>query len=196
MGSESDATAQVKKVSVKDELAGEIKGWKNFVDGVIDRYQGERRWLINMLFDIQSEFRYLPHFALEHLAKRLDVSLSEIYGIATFYKAFTLKPRGKHVVTVCLGTACHVRKSLAVLEEFQRALGIEPGETTNDGEFTLETVNCLGCCAKGPIVVVDGEYHGNMTPSRVRSVLKEVIRGGRDGTEKYRGAGETPALAS
>lgn len=196
MGSESGATAQVKKVSVTGEPGGDLKGWKNFIDSVMDRYHGERRWLINMLFDIQAEFKYLPHFALEHLARRLEVSLTEIYGIATFYKAFTLKPRGKHVVTVCLGTACHVRKSLAVLEEFQRALGIEPGATTEDGEFTLETVNCLGCCAKGPIVVVDGEYHGNMTPSRVKSLLREVGRGGRDGTEKYRGAGETPALAS
>ena len=96
----------------------------------------------------------------------------QVYGVATFFKAFSLKPRGKHTVSVCLGTACHVRGAPAVLDEVKRRLGTEPGETTEDMQFTLETVNCLGACALGPIVVVDGEYHGQMVPGKVKKVIK------------------------
>jgi len=144
---------------------------ENRIDEIIDKYGGERRWLINILFEIQSEYRYLPKMALEHVSQRMGIPLIDIFGIATFYKAFTLQPRGRHTVTVCLGTACHVRGSTGVLEELQRELGVPPGQTTPDQEFSLETVNCLGCCAQGPMVVVDEEYHGQMTPARVKALL-------------------------
>lgn len=149
---------------------------ENRIDEIIEKYDGERRWLINMLFEVQTEYRYLPRTALEHLSRRLAIPLVDIYGIATFYKAFSLQPKGRHMVTVCLGTACHVRGSLGVLEELHRKLGIPPGKTTEDREFSLETVNCLGSCALGPVVVVDGEYHGQMTPAKVTNLLDEVSK--------------------
>jgi NADH-quinone oxidoreductase subunit E len=105
----------------------------------------------------------------------MEIPLIDIYGIATFYKAFSLTPRGKHLVTCCLGTACHVRGSISVLEELERRLCVPPGGTTDDREFTLETVNCLGSCALGPVVVFDDEYHGQMTPARVGNLL-DVVR--------------------
>jgi NADH-quinone oxidoreductase subunit E len=146
------------------------------IDEIIEKYGGERRWLINILFEIQTEYRYLPKRALEQLSQRMAIPLIDIYGIATFYKAFTLQPRGQHTVTVCLGTACHVRGSTGVLEELQRELGVCPGQTTQDQEFSLETVNCLGCCAQGPMVVMDDEYHGQMTPAKVRGLLSAASK--------------------
>ena len=148
------------------------------VDAIVDKYNGERRWLINILFEVQAEFRYLPQTALERISSRMGIPLVDIYGIVTFYKAFSLTPRGRHTVTACLGTACHVRGSIGVLEELQRQMGITPGGTTQDGEFTLETVNCLGACALGPVVVMDGEYHGQMSPARVKAILEDGRRKG------------------
>lgn len=157
----------------KHELPGAPADIDERVDAILNRYSGERRWLINILFDIQAEFRYLPRDALEYVARRMAIPQVDIYGIATFYKAFSLTPRGKHIITACLGTACHVRGSIGVLEELQRGLNVKPGGTTEDGSFTLETVNCLGCCAQGPMVVVDQEYHGQMTPAKVRTLLED-----------------------
>ena len=131
--------------------------------------------LISILQDIQSEYHYLPEDALKVVARQLDLSLIQVYSVATFFKAFSLEPRGEHLVSVCLGTACHVRGAPAVLDEVNRQLGIEPGETTGNMEFSLETVNCLGACALGPIVVVDDEYHGQMSPGKVKKVLKETV---------------------
>ncbi len=103
----------------------------------------------------------------------MDLPLVQVYGVATFFRAFSLKPRGKHIVSVCLGTACHVRGAPAVLDQVKRRLGIEPGETTEDMQFTLETVNCLGACALGPIVVMDSVYHGQMRPGKVKKVIRK-----------------------
>jgi len=125
------------------------------------------------LQDIQDEFGYLPKDALCRVAERVGVPLIQVYGVATFFKAFSLKPRGRHLVTVCMGTACYVRGAPAVLEELKRLLGIKPGETTDDMEFTLETVNCLGACALGPVVVVDDVYHEKVTPEKVEKILKK-----------------------
>jgi len=136
------------------------------------KYDGRHDSLIPMLQDIQSEYNYLPEETLRVLAERLDLPLIRVYGVATFFRAFSLTPRGKHIVSVCLGTACHVRRAPAVLDELKRRLGIEPGETTDDMEFTLNTVNCVGACALGPIVVVDGEYHGQMSPGKVKKIIK------------------------
>ena len=141
------------------------------VDGIIDRYGDRKRFLIAILQDIQEQERYLPKDALCRVAERLNVPLVEVYGVATFYSAFSLEPRGEHEVTVCIGTACHVRGSQRLLEEFERQIGVKAGHTTEDMMFTLETVNCLGCCAIGPVAVVDGEYHGEQTSNRVKALV-------------------------
>ena len=129
--------------------------------------------LISILEDIQAHYNYLPEEALRETAKKLQIPLRDVYGVATFYGAFRLKPCGKHLIHVCLGTACHVRGAGRVLEEIERELKIKAGETTEDKQFTLETVNCLGACALGPIVVMDNKYHGNMTPVKVNSLLRK-----------------------
>ena len=138
---------------------------------IVTKYGGNRDSLVSILQDIQAEYHYLPEDALRLVAQQLDLRLIQVYGVATFFKAFSLKPRGEHIVTVCLGTACHVRRAPAVLDEIGRQLGIGPGETTEDMQFTLETVNCLGACALGPIVVVDGNYHGQMSPGKIKAIL-------------------------
>jgi NADH-quinone oxidoreductase subunit E len=142
------------------------------VDEIVDRYGARLTGSIGMLQDIQSRYRYLPKDALIRLAERLGIPLSQIFGLATFYKAFSLKPRGKHQICVCLGTACHVRGAPRIVDEVSRRLGVKPGETTDDNTFTLEAVNCLGACALGPLMVIDGEYFGGMTAKKVESVLK------------------------
>jgi NADH-quinone oxidoreductase subunit E len=140
-------------------------------DTIIDKYNARRQALIMILQDVNSRFNYLPEAALRRISSRLDLSYAEIYGTASFYKAFSLEPRGKHIIQVCMGTACHVRGAQRILEEFERLLGIENGQTTDDRLFTLGTVNCLGACALGPIVTIDEEYHGNLTPSSVAKLV-------------------------
>ena len=135
---------------------------------------GRRRALIQVLQDIQDRFHWLPPEALEHVAEARGVPLVQVYGVATFYKSFSLRPRGRHICTVCLGTACHVRGGGAVLEQFERRLGVAAGETTPDGAYTLERVNCLGACALAPLAVVDGHYYGQMTEAKVATVLAEA----------------------
>ena len=141
------------------------------VDSIIEKYEAKKSALISMLHDVQAEFNWLPKDALVHISKKLKVPLSDIFGIASFYKAFSLEPRGKHLVRVCLGTACHVRGGQRILDTLERVLGIKTGETTPDRKFTLERVNCLGCCALGPVVVVDDEYHGGMQSTKVKKIL-------------------------
>ncbi|RPI85156.1 MAG: NAD(P)H-dependent oxidoreductase subunit E [Chloroflexi bacterium] len=132
--------------------------------------------LIAALEEIQSRFRYLPPEALILASERLGVPLSQAYAVATFYNAFSLKPKGKHCLHVCMGTACHVRGSPQVLERLESKLGIKAGGTTHDHLFTLETVNCLGACALGPIVVTDGEYSGQMDTQKVDKLVRTVLR--------------------
>lgn len=132
--------------------------------------------LINALEEIQERFRYLPPEALILASERLGVPLSQAYSVATFYNAFSLKPKGKHCLNVCMGTACHVRGSVQILDRLESKLGIRNGGTTRDHLFTLETVNCLGACALGPIVVTDGEYSGQMTPQKTDQLLKSILR--------------------
>jgi len=140
---------------------------------IVSKYGGNHDSLVSILQDIQSEYHYLPEETLRAVAGQLGLSLIQVYGVATFFKAFSLKPRGEHIVSVCLGTACHVRGAPAVLDEVERQVCIEPGETTEDMRFTLETVNCLGACALGPIVVIDGKYHGQMSPGKVKKVIRK-----------------------
>ncbi len=132
--------------------------------------------LITALENIQARYRYLPPEALILASERLGVPLSQTYSVATFYNAFSLVPKGQHCLNVCMGTACHVRGSPQVLERLQTKLGIKAGDTTRDRQFTLETVNCLGACALGPIVVTDGEYSGQMTPQKADILLRRIIR--------------------
>jgi NADH:ubiquinone oxidoreductase subunit E len=134
----------------------------------------DQRELIHMLHDIQKKFGYISAQSISQIARELKISESEIFGILTFYKAFTLKPRGKHLITICKGTACHVRGAPMILDEFERKLGIEAGETTEDYLFTLETVNCVGACALGPIAIADGDYHGQMKTREVDEIIKKL----------------------
>jgi len=133
--------------------------------------------LISILEDIQADYSYLPEEALRIVSEKTGRSLVDIYGVATFYKAFSLRPRGKHLISACLGTACHVRGGRAVASEFQRQLGIKPGETTSDHLITLETVHCLGACALGPIVVADGHYFSSVDQNRVREIIDKASVG-------------------
>jgi NADH-quinone oxidoreductase subunit E len=153
----------------KEQTTIDISG----VDPIIDKYNAQQGSLISILQDIQEKYRYLPHDALEHTAKRLCLPITQVFGVATFFKAFTLKPRGKQLVHVCMGTACHVRGSQNVLDEMERRLAVKPGGTTPDGEYTLETVNCVGACALGPVVVMNEEYHGQMSPLKVEKIINK-----------------------
>ena len=150
-------------------MAIEIQKIKSF----ITKYRSEKKALISILQDIQAEYNYLPQEALRFVSESMGIPLIDILGVATFYRAFSLEPRGEHLITVCLGTACHVRGGYKILEEFEKKLNIEAGETTPDGQFTLETVACLGCCAIGPVVVIDGDYHAQTTIPIVNSILKK-----------------------
>src|SRR5512136_2929250 len=142
------------------------------IDQIIDKYPNDASSLIQVLLEIQREYRWLSKEALEKVSKRLNAPLNRIQNIVTFYKAFSLIPKGRHEINVCTGTACHVRGAPRVLNAIEDAIGIKAGETDQDLKFTLETVNCVGCCALGPVIVVDGEYHGNMAPAKSEEVLK------------------------
>jgi NADH-quinone oxidoreductase subunit E len=150
------------------------------INEIIGREASGDGSLIGALEEIQERYRYLPPEALILASERLGVPLSQAYSVATFYNAFSLKPKGKHCLTVCMGTACHVRGSPQVLDRLETKLGIKAGETTHDHLFTLETINCLGACALGPIVVTDGEYSGQMGTGKVDVLLKRMMRAEAD----------------
>lgn len=145
---------------------------KEKVDQIIDKHNGDPGSLIQIMLDIQGEHNWLPKEALEYVAERLQVPLTRVQHIATFYKAFSLVPKGRHGVHICVGTACHVRGAQRVLDAVEDLTGIKPGETDLDLKFSLETVNCLGCCALGPVVEIDGKTHGKMAPAVMADVLK------------------------
>jgi NADH-quinone oxidoreductase subunit E len=142
------------------------------IEEIIEKHQGKADSLIQILLELQSENRWLPKETLAKVSEKLEVPLSRIQHVATFYKAFSLVPKGRHEIHICLGTACHVRGAPRLLDTVQDLLGIKAGETDSDLKFSLETVNCLGCCALGPVMEVDGKYHGKMVPSKAAEVLK------------------------
>jgi len=142
------------------------------VKEVIKKYHKDKSTLIDVLHDTQAAIGYLPREALETISAGLDIPLSKVFSVVTFFKAFSLTPRGRHLINVCLGTACHVRGADKVVEQIEKELGIKTGENTADLRFTLETVNCVGACALGPIVVIGEDLHGEMTPEKVSEVLK------------------------
>jgi len=147
------------------------------LEKILKRHDHQSSNVLAILQDIQASEKYLPRKTLEEVSQRLQVPLTQIYYLATFYRSFSLTPRGRHVVTVCTGTACHVKGAALILNTLERELKVQPGETTANKEYTLETVNCLGSCALAPLVVVDGVYHGRMIGSKVLSLLKGEKKG-------------------
>jgi len=156
---------------VTDEQGGESSSLLAKIDEIVDRHGGEAGSLIQVLLEIQSEYRWLPEEALRRVSDRLQVPQSRIRHIATFYKAFSLVPKGKYEVHVCMGTACHVRGAIRVLDKVKELTGIGPGETDLELKFSLETVNCLGCCALGPVMEIGGKTHGKLTTAGTADVL-------------------------
>lgn len=144
------------------------------VNRILKRYGNDATDIIAILQDVQQTYRYLPKDVMETLATKLDIPLSRVYHLATFFRAFSLEPRGKHEMHVCMGTACHVRGAPRILEALERGLKVKAGETTKDMQVTLETVNCVGACALGPVVVVDGESKGKLNPQRAERLLKQI----------------------
>ncbi len=144
---------------------------------ILEKHTEDRGRLIAILEEIQAEYGYLPEESLRIVSNEIGRPLVDVYGVATFYRSFSLKPRGKHLICACLGTACHVRGAPRVVEEFERRLRIRAGQTTEDKEFTLETVNCLGACALGPVVVLDGCYFSKVRKSRVSQLLDDALKG-------------------
>lgn len=143
------------------------------VDKILNKYERDQGMMVSILQDIQAVFNYLPREALLKVSRDLKVPLSQVYSVATFFKAFSLEPRGRHLVHVCLGTACHVRGAPRVLDKIERDLGIKAGETTRDNRFTVERVNCVGACALGPMMIVNGQYSGEMTTDKVKPLLEK-----------------------
>jgi NADH-quinone oxidoreductase subunit E len=143
------------------------------VDEIIEKHGYQEASLIGILQDVQGKMNYLPRKALMQVAKRLSIPLTRIYEVATFYKAFSLEPRGKYSIQVCLGTACHVRGGVRVLDYLENRLDVKAGGTTKDMAFTLLSVNCLGACALGPIMVIDKKYYGKINTNKIESILKK-----------------------
>ncbi len=140
---------------------------------LLEKFEQEQGSLIGLLQDIHEEFGYLPEEYLREASRRLDIPLSRFYSLVTFYSTFRLEPIGKHHICACVGTACHVRGAPLIVDTFERELNIKAGETTADGEYTLDVVNCVGACALGPLVTVDGEFHGKMTQKSVKKLMKK-----------------------
>jgi NADH-quinone oxidoreductase subunit E len=143
------------------------------IDRIIDQYKGKASSVIQVLMEIQSENHWLPREVLERVSSKLDVPMSEVLHIVTFYKTFALVPKGRHEIHVCTGSSCHTRGSKRLLEAVQELTGIGPGETSADSRFSLETGNCLGCCSLGPEIVVNGKHHSRVTPDNVEEVLRD-----------------------
>lgn len=144
------------------------------LEKILKDRRSQPQQLVEVLQDVQEAFGHIPPEVMTTVSRELGVPLIEVSRVTYFYKAFSLKPRGRHVITVCMGTACHVRGAVRMLDEVSGQLGIEPGETTQDRMFTLERVNCLGACALGPVVVLNGQYHAKMTPNKLRELLESV----------------------
>ncbi len=143
------------------------------IDQIIEKFKNEKGTIIGLMQDIHGEYRYLPEEVLLRVSAELDIPMAKLYTLATFYKSFRLEPVGKHHVRVCIGTACHVNGATKIVETLERELGVKSGQTTEDNQFTLETVNCLGACALGPLVLVDGEYHGKIDQGKLKKLLNK-----------------------
>lgn len=144
------------------------------LESILEARRSQPHQLIEVLQDVQEHYGYISEESMRAISAELGVPLIEVYRVASFYKAFTLKPRGKNVVTICTGTACHVRGAKLVLNQATSQLGVEPGEVSDDGLFTIEHVNCLGACALGPVVTDNGNYHNHMSPAKLRKLIKSL----------------------
>lgn len=145
---------------------------------IIESYDPDQRYALAIMQDMQRNFQYIPREGLTYLAEYLQCPVSSLYSMATFYKALSLVPKGEHIIKCCDGTACHIRGATTLIDGIKRELGIDPGETTEDGKFSFETVNCLGSCALAPVMVIDDVYYGKVTLERLKEILKEVREGG------------------
>ena len=143
------------------------------VDNIIDSYKGDGAWLVMILQDVQEEYNFLPAPALERVADRLNIPLSRVHHVATFYSSFSLTERGRHLIKVCDGTACHLRGFTNLRDEITRQLGIGEGQTSEDNMFTLEVVACLGACALAPVMAIDAQYYGQVTPEKIKEILEQ-----------------------
>jgi len=140
---------------------------------LINSYPGQPQYILAIMQDLQKQYNYLPRLALKMIASHVGVPVSKIYAMASFYKAFSLTPKGRFVFRVCDGTACHIKNSETLLDQLYQHLGIRPGQTTEDGQFSIETVNCLGACALAPVVVVNGKVHGKVKPGDLEGIIRE-----------------------
>ncbi len=165
---------EIRKIRKKEDVIKELVKELKDVDRIIDRHKCDPSALIQILLEIQAEKRWLSKPTLMWVAERLGVPLSRVMHIATFYKAFSLEPHGRHLVQVCLGTACHVRGAQQLLNKVTMALGIEPGETDSDMKFTFKTVNCLGCCALGPVVMIDEKYYSDPSVDEIKKISEDL----------------------
>ena len=165
---EIDKLKKVKEIKLEEMI-------KNIsdIDEIIERYDFQGSNLIQMLLDVQAEYNWLPKHALYHIGDKLDVPLTRVYNIASFYKFFNLEPRGKHSIVVCTGTACHVRGSMNLLQRIVNVLDVKPGDTTEDMKFTLDTVNCLGVCALGPVMMLDKQYYSDPSISKLKKIFSK-----------------------
>lgn len=152
------------------------------IDSILEGRQSQPHQLIEVLQDVQEHYGYISEEAMKTISNALGVPLMEVYRVASFYKAFSLKPHGKNVITICMGTACHVRGAKLILNQASGQLGVQPSETTEDGLFTIEHVNCLGACAIGPVVIENGAFHHHMNPSKLRKLIESLRGSGAEGT--------------
>jgi NADH-quinone oxidoreductase subunit E len=168
---------ELRKIKRKEESVRDMIKELREIDEIIDEYHTQKNALIQILLKIQAKQHWLSKPALMWVSERLDIPMAQILQIATFYKAFSLEPKGKYLVRVCLGTACHVRGGQRMLESAEQSLGIKAGETTADMKFTLEGVNCLGCCALGPVMTINDEYYGKLSPNKLSEILNTYKSG-------------------
>ncbi len=148
------------------------------LEDILSNYDHGPEDIIEILHEVQSRFNHIPKEAIEIIHRKTHIPKSRIYAIATFYKAFSLKPRGEKIIRVCMGTACHLKGAPSIVDEIKKQLGISPGEVTKDKKFSLELVNCVGSCSMAPVVVIDDKYHGQMTRQKIRKLLKQDSEGG------------------
>jgi len=168
----------LKHIRRREDALKEIIRELRDIDSIVDKYGGDASALIQILLDIQAKYRWVSKPAMIWISERLGVPMSRIYHTATFYKVLSLKPQGLHMIRVCLGTACHVRGGSKIMETVERILNVKEGETTTDGLFSVEGVNCLGCCALGPVMTIDGEYYGGLKSAAVEKILSNYMKSG------------------